>query len=45
VVDLIHEIVFLEKSKGSSYSSETSEESDSVETFVVRERKAVPYKQ
>ncbi|RIA82152.1 hypothetical protein C1645_809742 [Glomus cerebriforme] len=48
VVDLIHEIVPLlisEKAKGSSYSTDSSEESDSVETFVVRERKAVPYKQ
>jgi hypothetical protein len=48
VVDLIHEIVpslINEKGRSSSYSSETSEESDSVETYVVRERKAVPYKQ
>jgi hypothetical protein len=54
VVDLIHEMVpslINEKGKGwsqkdrSSYSSESSEESDSVETYVVRERKAIPYKQ
>jgi hypothetical protein len=46
VVDLIHEIVpslINEKGRSSSYSSETSEESDSVETYVVRERKAVPH--
>ncbi|CAG8743310.1 15558_t:CDS:2 [Dentiscutata erythropus] len=48
VVDLIHEIVLSlinEKDKSFSYSSETSEESDSAETFEVRERKAVPRKQ
>ncbi|CAG8526399.1 13396_t:CDS:1 [Cetraspora pellucida] len=48
VVDLIHEIVHLlinEKGKSSSYSSKTSEESDSAKTFKVRERKAVSYKQ
>ncbi|RIB22895.1 hypothetical protein C2G38_2172803 [Gigaspora rosea] len=46
VVDLIHEIVPMlinEKGKSSSDLSDSSEESDSVET--VRERKAVPYKQ
>src|SRR6266498_3646708 len=45
VVDLIHEIVpslIGKKGKGFSYSSESSEESDSVET--VRERKAVSHK-
>lgn len=48
VVDLIHEIVPLlinEKGKSSFYSSETSEESDSAEVFVVKERKPFPYKQ
>ncbi|RGB21688.1 hypothetical protein C1646_678354 [Rhizophagus diaphanus] len=34
----------LEK-KGSSYLSESSEESDSVKTIVIRENKAIPYKQ
>ncbi|CAG8831601.1 3185_t:CDS:1, partial [Gigaspora margarita] len=46
VVDLIHEIVPLlinEKGKSSSDLSDSSEESDLVET--VREQKAVPYKQ
>src|SRR5277367_3852371 len=46
VVDLIHEIALspnIKKCKGSSYSSESSEESDSVE--MVRELKAVPHKQ
>ncbi|RIB19696.1 hypothetical protein C2G38_2181176 [Gigaspora rosea] len=46
VVGLIHEIVLTlinEKGKSSSDSSDSSEESDSVE--MVRERKAVPYKQ
>jgi len=46
VIDLIHEIAFLSNikkwlkgtmHKSSSYSFESSEESDSVETFVVRE--------
>ena len=48
VVDLIQEIVpsiIAKKGKGFSYSSESSEESDSVEIFVVREKKAVPHKQ
>jgi predicted nuclease with TOPRIM domain len=53
VVDLIHEIIptlINEKSKGSSYSSE-SEESDSVEIiegshrYQVREKRAIPHKQ
>ncbi|CAG8495862.1 1818_t:CDS:2 [Diversispora eburnea] len=45
VVDLIHEIVpLLISEKGKGYS-DLSEESDLDETFVVRERKAVPYKQ
>ena len=46
VVNLIQEIVpslIGKKGKGSSYLSESSEESDSIET--VRERKAVPHKQ
>ncbi len=48
VVNLIHEIAFLpniNKCKGSSYSFETSEKSDSVEIIEVRDEKAVPYKQ
>ena len=46
VVDLIHEILLSligKKDKGSSYSSESFEDSDSVE--MVREKKAVPHKQ
>ncbi|EXX72781.1 hypothetical protein GLOIN_2v1475448 [Rhizophagus irregularis DAOM 181602=DAOM 197198] len=50
VVDLIHEIVLSligkagqKECKGSSYSSDSSKESDLVE--MVRERKAVPHKQ
>jgi chromosome segregation ATPase len=42
VVDLIHEIVpslINEKGKGFSYLSETSEKSDSVETYVVKQRR------
>ncbi|PKY46469.1 hypothetical protein RhiirA4_461333 [Rhizophagus irregularis] len=53
VVDLTHEIVLSLisikglKDKDSSYSFETdsSEDSDSVETIVVREKKAIPHKQ
>ena len=48
VVDLIHEIALLpniKKCKGSSYLSESSEESDLVEIIEVREKKAVTYKQ
>ncbi|CAG8525962.1 33061_t:CDS:2, partial [Racocetra persica] len=48
VIDLIHNIVpslINEKDKSSSYSSKTSEESDSAKTFEIRERKAVPHKQ
>ncbi|CAB4427689.1 unnamed protein product [Rhizophagus irregularis] len=46
VIDLIHEIVpslINEKSKGSAYSSESSEESDSDDTHVIRKRKDVAY--
>ena len=52
VVDLIHKIVPIlinEKSKGSAYLSESSEDSDSVEIiershgYRVREERAVPY--
>ncbi|CAG8480293.1 3288_t:CDS:2, partial [Gigaspora rosea] len=48
VVDLIHKIVtslINEKGKSSSYSSDSSEKSDSVEIIEVREQKAVPHKQ
>ena len=48
VVDLIHEIVpslIGKKDKGSSYLSESSEESDLVKTIVIRENKAIPHKQ
>ena len=48
VVDLIHEIVpslIGKKDKDFSYSSESSEDSDSVEIIKVRKKKAVPYKQ
>ncbi|RIA94877.1 hypothetical protein C1645_734496 [Glomus cerebriforme] len=46
MIDLIHEIVsslINEKSKSSAYLSESFEESDSVDTHVIRERKDVPY--
>ncbi|GES76857.1 hypothetical protein GLOIN_2v1877063 [Rhizophagus clarus] len=46
VIDLIHKIVLSlinEKSKGSAYSSESSEESDSDDTHVIRKRKDVAY--
>ncbi|GBB85899.1 hypothetical protein RclHR1_12340003 [Rhizophagus clarus] len=46
VIDLIHEIVpslINKKSKGSAYSSESSEESDSDDTHVIRKRKDVAY--
>ena len=48
VVDLIHEIVpslIGKKDKSSSYLSESSEESDSVKTIVIRENEAIPHKQ
>ena len=48
VVDIIHEIVPLligKKGKSFSYLSESSKESDLVKTFIIREGKAVPYKQ
>ena len=48
VVDIIHEIVpslIGKKDKGSSYLSESSEESDSVKTIVIRENEAIPHKQ
>ena len=48
VVDLIQEIVpsiIAKKGKGSSYLSESSEESDSVKTIVIRENEAIPHKQ
>jgi len=54
VVDLIHEIVpsIIAKKgpkgavhKGSSYLSESSEESDSVKTIVIKENEAIPHKQ
>ena len=48
LVDIIHEIVpslIGKKGKGFSYSSESSEESDSVDTYVIRERKDVSHKQ
>src|SRR2546429_9297171 len=48
VVDLIQEIVpsiIAKKGKGSSYLSESSEESDSVKTIVIRENEAFPHKQ
>ena len=47
VVDLIQEIAFspkIKKCKGSSYSSESSEDSDSVEIIQVRDKKTVPHK-
>ena len=47
VVDLIQEIVpsiIAKKDKGSSYLSESSKESDSVKTIVIRENKAILYK-
>ena len=48
VVDLIQKIVFSiigKKGKSSSYLSESSEESDLVKRIVIRENKAIPYKQ
>ena len=54
VVDLIQEIVplIIDKKglkgavyKGSSYLSESSKESDSVKTIVIRENEAIPHKQ
>src|SRR2546429_9921072 len=48
VVDLIQEKVpsiIAKKGKGSSYLSESSEESDSVKTIVIRENEAFPHKQ
>ncbi|GES78023.1 hypothetical protein GLOIN_2v1765706 [Rhizophagus clarus] len=48
VVDLIYKIVLIlinEKSKGSAYLSESSEDSDSVEIIEVKEKKAVFYRQ
>ena len=48
LVDLIQKIVLLliaKKGKGSSYLSESSEESDSVKTIVIRENEAIPHKQ
>ena len=54
VVDLIQEIVLsiIAKKrpkgtvhKGSSYLSESSKESDSVKTIVIRENEAIPHKQ
>ncbi|CAG8810789.1 36728_t:CDS:2, partial [Gigaspora margarita] len=48
VVDLIHEIALspnIKKYKNSSYSSESFEESDLVETVVVKKRNALPPKQ
>ena len=48
MVDIIHEIVpslIGKKDKGSSYLSESSEESDSVKTIVIRENEAIPHKQ
>ena len=48
VVALIQEIVpsiIAKKGKGSSYLSESSEESDLVKTIVIRENKAIPHKQ
>ena len=35
----------IKKCKGSSYLSESSEESDSVKTIVIRENEAIPHKQ
>ena len=46
VVDLLYKIVPIlinEKSKGSAYSSESSEESDSDDTHVIRKQKDVAY--
>src|SRR5271167_2082843 len=48
VVDIIHEIVpslIGKKDKSSSYLSESSEESDSVKTILIRENEAIPHKQ
>src|SRR5581483_3489507 len=48
LVDIIHEIVLSligKKGKGFSYSSESSEESDLVKTFVIRENEAISHKQ
>ena len=48
VVDLIHEISRLiidKKGKSFSYLPESSEESDSVKTIVIRENEAIPHKQ
>ena len=48
VVDIIHEIVHSligKKDKSSSYLSESSEESDSVKTILIRENEAIPHKQ
>ena len=47
-IALIQEIVLsiiAKKGKGSSYLSESSEESDSVKTIVIRENEAIPHKQ
>ena len=54
VVDIIQEIIpsIIDKKglkgavyKGFSYLSESSEESDSVKTIVIRENEAIPHKQ
>ena len=48
VVDLIQEIVLsiiAKKGKGSFYLSESSKESDSVKTIVIRKNEAIPHKQ
>ncbi len=48
LVDLIQEIVpsiIAKKGKGSSYLSESSEESDLVKTIMIRENEAIPHKQ
>jgi len=54
VLDIIQEIIpsIIDKKgsrdvlyKGSSYLSESSKESDSVKTIVIRENEAIPHKQ
>ena len=48
MINLIQKIVLLiidKKGKGSFYLSESSEESDLVKIFILKEWKAVPYKQ
>ncbi|CAG8565889.1 940_t:CDS:2 [Ambispora gerdemannii] len=45
VKSLETELEVLDECKGFSYSSESSEESDSVKTIVIRENEAIPHKQ